>query len=188
MNLTAIRHCESIGNKKRIVDDNAVPNGENDALSESGREQAQQLAKELEKHQFDVIIMSPFRRTRETIAPYLTQHEVPVVVSDLVGERNAGVWKGKMVDDIKSYCDEHGIKDRVSWKPEGGESILDVYERAKSFLDYLKESFPAKSVLVCSHTNFLRCLDILIVGADIFDFYDGEEIRHSDVKTYALAT
>jgi len=186
MKLYITRHCQSLSNAAGIIDDNASPGGDLDRLSAVGWAQAEALAKELETRTFDIIIVSPFKRAMETVEPYLKCHNTRVIVSTLIGERNAGVFAAMPKDAMKKYCHENDIHDRVSWRPENGESILDVYERAKLFLDYLKCDFTDKNVLVCGHTNFLRCLDIAIRETDIMQFYDGEELQHGEIKEYDL--
>jgi len=186
MKLYVTRHCQSVGNAKKLIDDNSAPNGKNDMLSEEGKRQAEDLAKKLEDYKIDLIIISLFKRTRETVEPYLKTHKIPVITSNLLGERNAGIFAGKDITAMKLYCQEHNISDRVSWRPENGESIFEVYERSKKFLSYLRKNFKGKNVLVCAHTNFLRCLDILIKRKDIMDFYFGKELNHGDVKEYQI--
>ena len=129
-------------------------------------------------------MVSPFRRTQETIEPYLKKRKIKFVVSDLTAERNAGIFAGKNKGSIRDYCLAHNIQDTISFKPKKGESILEVYQRAKKFLDYLNDKFKDKSVLLCGHINFLTCLDIAINGEDISKFYSFRSLKNGEIKEY----
>ncbi|MBX4196135.1 histidine phosphatase family protein [Candidatus Pacearchaeota archaeon] len=186
MDLYLARHTQSMGNVANIIDDNSINSSDKNGLSDLGKEQAKELAMKLEKYRFDIIVISKFKRTKETIDPYVRNHKVKVVVSDVIGERNAGIFAGKPKTAMKDYCLANSITDRVSWRPDKGESLLEVYQRAKKFISYLKTNFGNKSVLVVGHTNFLRCLDIAIRNSDIMDFYSGKELEHGEIKHYKL--
>ena len=187
MKLYVLRHAESLGNEADLTDNNSLDAPDTNGLSERGKQQARDVADKLEKHHYDIVIVSPLRRTRETVGPYLERNRVDVIVSSLTAERNAGVFAGKPKRTVKEYCVANGL-DRVSFRPEGGESILDVYERAKLFLDYLKNVFKGESVLLCGHINFIKCLDILIMSEDIRKFYDSPSVglKNAELRGYDL--
>jgi len=187
MKLYVLRHAESLGNEADLADNNSLDAPDTNGLSELGKRQAEDAVDELEKHHYDIVIVSPLRRTKETVDPYLERNKVDVIVSDLVAERNAGVFAGKPKRSVKEYCAANGL-DRVSFRPEGGESILDVYERAKLFRDYLKNVFKDESILLCSHINFIKCLDFLIRSEDIHKFYDSLSpgLKNAEMREYDL--
>ncbi|HLC31205.1 MAG TPA: histidine phosphatase family protein [Candidatus Nanoarchaeia archaeon] len=186
MKIYAVRHCQSLANVKGIIDNNATPNGENDLLSEEGKEQARELAKKLEKYKIDKVIVSDFRRTKETVEPYLENHPLKLISLDLIRERNAGVFAGKPLNAVKLYCTEHNITDRIAFKPEQGESLLETYERVKQFVAYLKKNFKGEHILVCSHSRFLMCFNVLMQDIPIQNLYSSEEFKNGDIKEYSL--
>lgn len=186
INLTVVRHGESIGNVMGVIDDNSSPKKDTNGLSEKGKLQAIEVAKKLKGRKFDFVIISPFKRTLETLEPYLRNIDIKVIYSDLTCERNTGVFAGKPKSAIKEYCLAYHITDRVNFKPKNGESIAQVYQRAKKFLDYLRKNFKDKSILLCGHVNFLRCLDIAINNHDIDNFYSYESLRNGEIKDYIL--
>ncbi len=69
MNLTILRHAQTIGNATGDYSTQA-----NDMLSEYGYEQAERLVAGLAGYQFDVIYCSPLERAMKTIAPYLREN------------------------------------------------------------------------------------------------------------------
>jgi probable phosphoglycerate mutase len=186
MKLLVARHNESLGNVANVIDDNANPEQDTNSLSEKGKQQSKELVKQLENYKIDIIIVSPLKRTIETIQPYLDKHPKKVIISDLTSERNAGIFVGRPKEAIKDYCIQNNILNRVSFKPEKGESILEVYRRAKKFLNYLKRDFKNETILLCGHVNFLGCLDIAITDKDIKKFYSYESLKNGELKEYNL--
>ena len=69
--LTVVRHEESIGNVKGVIDDNSSPNTDTNGLSEKGKLQAIEVFKKLNERRFDSVIVSHLKRTIETLEPYL---------------------------------------------------------------------------------------------------------------------
>ncbi|MDP2924867.1 MAG: histidine phosphatase family protein [Nanoarchaeota archaeon] len=186
MKLLVVRHNQSKGNVANVIDDNSNPKRDKNGLSEKGINESKELVKILESHKIDTVIVSPFRRTIETVQPYLNKHKVKLIVSDLTSERNAGIFAGKPKTAIKEYCIADNITDRVSFKPKGGESIFEVYERAKKFIAYLKKNFKNETILLCGHVNFLCCLDIAIKKLEIHDFYNQERLENGQLREYIL--
>lgn len=180
MKLYLMRHTHSIGNEKKMLDSRL-----DYGLSEKGKKQAKDLASVLEKYNFNVIIVSPLKRTQETINPFLQKHNVKVIISDLTLERDGGVFTGKNQSAIREYCEENNL-DKVSFRPENGESILDVFERAKKFVKYLKETFEKESILVISHKNFLTCLEVLITEKDIMNYYSYKPLDNAEIKEFKI--
>lgn len=180
MKVFLMRHTQSIGNEKKLLD-SILDYG----LSEKGKMQANNLVGVLEKYNFDLIIVSPLKRTRETIKPFLQKHKIKLIVSDLTLERDGGVFIGKSQDAIKEFCEKNNL-DRVSFEPEKGESILDVFERARKFVKYLKENYRNENILIVGHKNFLRCLEIAITEKDIMKFYSNEPLENAEIKEFVL--
>ena len=166
-----LRHCPTSDNELGI-------NGSrNDTpLSQNGAAMAAELAKNLIHYKFDVIIVSPLKRTFETIKPYLDLVKInpQVMIERLTNERDLGVFTNSKEDNglIKRDIEISG-KSRTEWKPESGESTAEVYERAKIFLERLK-LISDENILICGHQNFLRCLELLLKGKPLNDenYYD----------------
>jgi broad specificity phosphatase PhoE len=184
--LFVTRHGKAICNENGLAA--SVSEKHCGGLSELGKKQAEELLPELLKNEYDVIITSPMIRAYQTLWPYLRTFTRPpkIVISDLVLERDLGDLRGKTLVETKKFREDNNVVDRVSWLPPNGESILDVYERVKKFIEYLKDNFEDKSVLVCSHSVFLRTLDIFLNNGDIKSFYDYPEPEHGVVKKYLI--
>jgi len=169
MKLYLLRHASTSDSE------NSINGSRTDTpLSETGLKQAQDLVSKLSENKYDLIIVSPLQRTRQTIEPYLSSvGQGNIKIDGLTTERDLGVFTNSRKGDgkIKADVQKQG-GDRISWKPENGESILDVYERAKLFVQKLRTEYSENSsILICSHKNFLRNLELLILNRPPQDFY-----------------
>ncbi len=184
--LYVIRHAQGLCNENKLAA--SISEKHCGGLSKLGEKQAEELVPKLLKNKYDVIIISPMIRTYQTIIPYLKTFETPpkIIISSLVLERDLGQLKGKTLAETKKYREKLNVEDKVSWLPPKGESILDVYERAKKFINYLKKEFKGKSVLLCSHSVFLRALDVFLDEGNVKDFYTYKEPQHGVIRKYKI--
>jgi broad specificity phosphatase PhoE len=135
-----------------------------------------------------VIIVSSLKRTTQTVQPYINSLDNPpkVIISKLVSERDLGKLKGKTIEEVDNYRKKDSTYP-VSWKPPRGESVLDVYKRAKEFVVYLKKNFNKSSnILLVSHSNFIRCLDAFLTNKNIMKIYSYKGPKHGDIKKYLI--
>lgn len=182
MKIYLLRHTESVSNKENKAD------SQKDAdLTAKGLADAQKLIPKLSKIQPDIFFISPLKRTYQTLKPFLDILDNPVVIkNDLLIERNLGEFTGTPMGTFQEYCDKKGL-DRVTTRPPGGESIEDVYQRATKFIYVLSNQYSDKSVLVCGSKNsFLMCLEIVITGKDIKDFYLFKPLRPGELREFVL--
>lgn len=179
MKIFLLRHTESMGNERRIAD--SVIDTE---LSEKGIKDAKKLISALSKNNYDIFITSPLRRTLETLGPFLSTLNNPKVIKDpLTTERNLGEFTGSPIGTFAKYCQDNSL-DRISFRPAKGESVADVYERAKEFLPNIKENYHDKSILICGHAIFLHCLELLLRDIPLSDFYSFETIGNGELKEF----
>lgn len=161
MKLYFLRHGETIGNKEGICQ-----GWQEGDLTDLGHKQAQQAADYLLKERFDAIIVSDLRRTRQTAAPIIATHkEATVIFEPLVRERNQGIFEGSQHGTFINYINDNNI-DILTFKPEGGESILDVQERARTYYQELIKNYANKTVLVVSHGGFLSQIYMYLLGKE----------------------
>ena len=150
-----VRHGETENNAKNIKQ------GPEGPLSEKGRAQAWATAKRFPKHKGSpqVIISSPYERTKETAEIIARELGMKVRYSDLLVERKnpseiIGHWGQEVnakhiIDRIdKSY---HPDDLRVSDE----ENFIDLKKRAKKLLNYIRER-PEERIIMVTHSNFLK--------------------------------
>ena len=111
-----------------------------------------------------------------------------VIVNRLTLERDAGEFigtKGNMTDAISKYAKKYK-KSKISFKPKNGESLFGVYKRAKKFIQYLRNNFKDKSILICGHKAFLLCLEIVLRNKNIKNYYSFKEPNTGEIRKFNL--
>lgn len=159
----AMRHGETEGNLKGLWNvDSHIPH----ALTEKGREQVKESAKELKGKNIDLIFVSPFSRTQETakiVVETLGLSSDIIVTDERLGEWNVGKeFDGKSVDDY--FLARNSSKDRYEYKADDGESYADVVRRSGEFLYDIEQKYSGKNILIVSHGSPCRSLSIISGG------------------------
>ena len=180
--LILLRHAESAGNARGLSDGRIdVP------LSEKGKHQALALIPKLKSLNPDIIFASPLKRVIQTIQPYVNQKKEKIIINKLIIERACGSFDGKREGAIRKYCQARNLN-RLTFGPEGGESILQVHSRAIRFLKYLKskKEFKNKTILIASHRNFLMALELAIRNIPIKDFYNFKRLGNANLRVLKI--
>jgi probable phosphoglycerate mutase len=150
-----IRHGETEANLA------GIRQGSSGKLTERGRAQALETAKRFPKQKGhpEVIIASPYERTRETAeiiakelnmvleySPLLIERRNP---TEIIGHKGAEPETKKIVDLIdKSFHDD-------DYRYSDEENFTDLKERARELLEYIKTR-PEKRIIMVTHSIFLK--------------------------------
>ncbi|GAA5960609.1 hypothetical protein JCM5350_005756 [Sporobolomyces pararoseus] len=181
--LVLVRHGESEWNKL-----NLFTGWKNPALTEKGRSEALEGAKNLKKAgltEFDVAYTSVLQRANDTLAIILKeigQEGLETHKDQALNERDYGELTGLNKDDArKKWGDEqvHIWRRSYDVPPPGGESLELT---AKRVLPYYEANIvPAvssgKKVLVAAHGNSLRSMIMKLENMT------GEEIVNTELST-----
>ncbi len=146
MKLLIVRHWETYDNLEGLLTWQKKVN-----LTEKWKQQAQQLSKKLDKFQFDIIYCSTFQRAKDTIAPYLENNSIKIIYTDDILEFDLWTYNWAKPEDAK---DERAkwLKDKVGW----WESLVDLYNRANSFLKKIKIEHKDDTALLVWHNAINR--------------------------------
>ncbi len=136
------RHGETEENKQRILQ-GQMPGH----LSETGKEQAEQLADLLENEPIDIIICSDLARSYDTAMAVARRKGMKPIATPLLREMDWGIYTGKIAHEL----DFNSL-------PESVESTEAQYKRAGDFIDFLKKEFPGKHILAIGHGGFNRAI------------------------------
>lgn len=181
MKLYLVRHAESLSNKANLADSQKDVD-----LSPEGKEDSEHLEQEFKEIMPDICFVSPLKRTHQTLQPFLdTEKDFPVIESELLLERDLGDFAGTPMGAFQEYCRLNNT-DLVSTCPPGGESLVDVYDKTKRFLEDIKKSYFDKKVLVCGSKNNLMCLQIAIEGKDISDYYSFPAFKTGEMRSFEI--
>lgn len=153
MRLILVRHGETNENV------NGISQGHlNSKLNEKGIKQAKAVAERLKNEKIDFVYSSDLDRAVTTCGEIMKFHpKVNVVQTRILREQCKGVYEGKCHTIRDDFLKKQKIK-YFEFKPEGGESIIDLWEKVIPFFDVLREKHRDKSVLVVSHGGPLACI------------------------------
>ncbi len=167
--LYIIRHAESewnpIGRYQGLLDPE---------LSQRGREQAKRLREHFKNISLDAIYSSPLKRTYETALEVAEAQGLEVVKEERVIEIDHGVWSGLLVEEVQQKYPEdfkRWLEEPHKIRFEGGESLIEVQERVKDFLQDIKEKHWGQRVAVVSHTVPIRTMYCTLLNIDLSRFW-----------------
>jgi broad specificity phosphatase PhoE len=152
-------------------------------LSDAGREEAQRLSARLLLMERSVgIHVSPFRRCRQTLEPYLGAGVGPVDVDDDLGEVFIGRWEGLRFEDIVSDDEDLARRFReqeamFSMAP-GGETGEQLRSRVVPAIERAIERAGEGTVVVVTHGGAINAYlgHVMAIDQDMFFLPDNASI------------
>ena len=169
-----VRHGETENNALNIRQ------GPEGSLSDKGRAQALATAKRFPRHKGrpQIIIASPYERTKETAEIIATELGLKIKYTDLLVERRnpsevIGKWGGDPeVEHIMDQMDKSYHADDLRISDE--ENFIDLKKRAKKLLAYITRRSQARIIMV-THKIFLR----MVISYMLF----GEKLTASEYNS-----
>ncbi|MDR7855778.1 histidine phosphatase family protein [Tissierella sp.] len=147
MDIIMIRHGESEDNIKKIF------SRDDTSLTEKGIEQIKRTKETLKEFTYDKVYYSPLSRTVETL-----ENLGLVGTEELrVREINFGIFTGRTFEEISEvYSDETKLwlEDANNYVIPQGESLLDVYNRVKAFIEEISKE--KENILIVTHDCVIR--------------------------------
>ncbi len=144
-------------------------------LTADGIEQAQNLGKELEGIQIDCILSSDLKRVIDTVNYAIADRNLPWEKTKLLREIDWGKWTGLKIDSVDKQN-----------PPEDAETKEMLYERGKRIVEYIKEKYSGKNVLVVAHGLINRSIQAHILGVDINELYNIQHMKNAEVRKFTL--
>lgn len=179
MRLIIVRHGET----DRNINDR-LPGHHDITLNATGKSQVQFVAKRLANEGVDRIYTSDFMRAKETAVAIAAYHPTtPIIIDPELRERNSGVFAHRPVVEkrVAQLASGQTFRD---WKPQGGESLREMKERAGRWYAQCRQTNADKTILVVSHGLFIYSLLewALEDGADV----ERSELRHPNAAVTIL--
>jgi alpha-ribazole phosphatase len=115
------------------------------------------------------VFSSPLRRCRElaaSLASALASNQV--LYDSRLAEMHFGAWEMRAWDDIPRAEIDAWAGNPHSYRPGGGESVLEVEQRVRSFLDQVQEQKLSGAIVVC-HAGTIRMLSACRAHASPMD-------------------
>jgi len=156
--LILIRHGESEGNRDRTFTQSPeVP------LTDVGHEQARSVAQKLaQRHEPQRVVASPFTRARQTADAIAGHFALPVELEPDLREQSFGVFAGQPYTAMLTDASYHEGP-RWAWRPAGGESLLDVAQRAVPAFERIAQAARGDTIVV-SHGGVMLALCAHVLG------------------------
>ncbi|MCF2580497.1 histidine phosphatase family protein [Bacteroides caecigallinarum] len=144
-------------------------------LTADGIEQARNLGKELEGITIDCILSSDLKRVIDTVNYAMANRHLPWEKTKLLREIDWGKWTGLKIDSVDKQN-----------PPEDAETKEMLYERGKRIVEYIKEKYSGKNVLVVAHGLINRSIQAHILGVDINELYNIPHMKNAEVRKFTL--
>ena len=133
--LYLVRHGETVDNANQIMQ--GQTQGE---LNENGVQQAREFSEQWKNKEIDIILASDLKRSIDTARIIAEPHQLEVLTTPLLRERDWGSFTGRFIPDLKGEV----------W-PDDIETLENLLSRAGEFIAYVKQTFPEKKVLAVGH-------------------------------------
>jgi len=162
-----MRHGQSTSNVAGVISANI---NNDDPITDQGREQVLATANELKEQGFDMIIASPFMRTKQTAELMREQlglaHD-DVLVDDRIREFDlADKFEGKRWHD--DYAANFATwEERFTKDLPDSENRRDVTKRMGEFLYDIEQKYSGKKILIVSHGGCIATLRCAAAGMNI---------------------
>lgn len=148
MRILLVRHAQTIENAEHRFQGHI-----HGRLSALGKRQTVLLGNALAGEKIDYFFGSPLDRARYTLEAVRKHHpHLQAVFTDDLKERGKGEWEGWRIQD--AYAKNPKLRDnfrKASFRPKGGESLLDVRRRIRRFLKLIKPLGDESTVFIAGH-------------------------------------
>jgi broad specificity phosphatase PhoE len=184
MNWYFIRHGQIASNLNRVYSGRS-----DEALTEAGREQVRQAARELADIEIDAIYSSPLTRTRQSAEIIVDElnWDLPIRIDGSFNEMQMGPWEGMAEDDVAAgFPAEWAIwhSEPAALHMDGRETLAELQHRVLDGLRSIRQSAPGQSVLIVTHVAVIR---MVFLHADRQDLNRYKTIPVDNAKCFHFA-
>ena len=179
-NYFIMRHGHSESNERGVT---SYTTGMEVALTAQGKEETIAEAQKIKERNIDVIISSPFLRTRQTAEIVAGEVGIPVgdiIYDERIRELNVGEFEGKPWKDYIEFFESH--EERFTKRPQGGETLAELKHRMGEFLYEIEQKYAGKNILIISHGGPLWLLMACALGANPTASVELRKQGHSDMS------
>lgn len=157
MRIHFLRHGETEANDREQFQ------GHDDTpLTEAGKQNLRDVAKEIENYEYDIIFSSSLKRALDTSKLLAQQLRTDIRIDPKLKEICYGDWEGKEKDALRDHDvwkqrkqDKYNFTHPGAYNGVEGQSYADIFERVTTFCRQLAES-DYELVLVVTHLGVLR--------------------------------
>lgn len=142
-------------------------------LLESGRAQAERIARAAKRLGVSALYCSPKVRARMTVEPVARACALDPIVDDGLREISYGTWEGRFEEEIRRDEPEaYGAwrMDPALVSPPGGESAFAIAARALPVVLRARREHPKGHVMLISHKATVRVIVCALLGMPLGRF------------------
>jgi len=158
-------------------------------LTPEGQRMAQAFAQAYHTNPWQCIYTSPMRRTLQTVAPLAQALGLDTVKADGLKELDYGAWEGKTTQQVQAEYPQdyqHWLTEPAWNPPTGGESGVQVANRAMEVLRLIQAQHTSGNILVVSHKATIRLMLCSLLGIDLGRYRDRINILTASVSVVAF--
>ena len=165
--LYLVRHGETVDNANQIMQ--GQTQGE---LNENGVQQAREFSEQWKNKEIDIILASDLKRSIDTARIIAEPHQLEVLTTPLLRERDWGSFTGRFIPDLKGEV----------W-PDDIETLENLLSRAGEFIAYVKQTFPGKKVLAVGHGIINKAVQAVYYGKSMSEI---QRMTNAEVRILEL--
>ncbi len=155
-------------------------------LGAEGRRQSELLAERLAREEVAALYTSPLERARETAAPIAERLGLPPEAADALTDVDYGEWSGMRFDALDADPRWAAWNQAKStFRPPGGETVLDVQWRAIGEIERVVEAHPDGGAILVSHCDVIKSVLAYFLGLAI-EGISRFEISPASISTVAI--
>lgn len=191
-NITLVRHCESVGNvafhRSFFCQDDSMftdafmsVSSTEWNLSEHGKKEAEELGKFLKGYHFYKCFVSDTKRTVDTALGMGYSFDDLVITNTLRERDYNGLELRPKKDWLIAMQSLDDLMYSLVWKPNGGESMLDVIQRIASFLEFAVSD--DSNVLIIAHGDVIQAMRFLLLRLTALTYESFKRMHGNHVRT-----
>lgn len=141
-------------------------------LNENGLRQARELSESWKDREIDVVLASDLKRSMDTARIIAEPHQLEVLTTPLLRERDWGSFTGRFIPSLKGEV----------W-PDDIETLENLLSRAGEFITYVKTTFPGKKVLAVGHGIINKAIQAVYYGKSMSEI---QKMTNAEVRVLEL--
>lgn len=182
------------GQAENNISDKVLGDDQNQPLTDVGRKQIKESLEKKPLEKIDIVISSPYLRTKETAEIVCREINYPldkIIYDKRIGEaRISSQFEGQDKTDFKQFYDYDFI-DRPFDSNGDGESFSDLVKRVGDFIYDIDSNYQNKNILIVGHHCATKALNFIAQGLsfeetssqdDTLGFLQNAEVKEFDFK------
>ncbi len=147
-------------------------------LSQRGREQSLKSAERLSRLKLDRILSSDLSRCIHTVKNVKGFPDNRIIIEPALREIYFGRWQGLSWDEIEGKWPgemQRRMNELATYRPPGGESLSDLWNRSKDVLLRCLDGHYGKRVAIVAHGGINRVFMCMLLGIDLQNLFSFQQ-------------